>query len=435
MAKKNNYLIYGDDDREQVENIDEIAKGLDELINKEREKEIKKRLKKKGKKKTATKNNVNYVTPVKEDLLDINDDVSTPDVAESTTKAEDKKEAKETSEKKKTNWGIWVLTACLAIIAASIGTVLYNRFKTPTLPSEPVATEVTVVDEQPSQITGGRLVAYNPIDGEDVNASLVAASNINAVIESYYRDIIDVAKNYKEGESLTSKVADYKQLVQLDTDSLETYKDLFTAHDGSSYFEVSKQRLGNVSSMLDSYTDGVDKSTLYTVANNFIRKENSLSAEARQALIYYLDRNNIYYNDDSQNVITYEELSISGDSSELNLESHSEGLEIADSEEPIETAEPSEEEVPENTVKPEVWIYRDKVWANKDSNYDVKINVMSVKDDVDGKLPYSEKMDEKGTYSIETDLDLSTPGEYTAHLKATDSSGNAEEDDWIIVVK
>lgn len=444
MAKKNNYVIYGDDDRAQVEDLDEIAKGLDELIYKERERQIKKRLKKRGKKKTVSKNNVNYVTPVKEELLDINDDIPL-DVAESTEKPKSKeKEVEKEEPKKKVNWPLWILTACLAIIVASIGTVLYNQLKH--RETQPIVEDqVAVVEDNTSVISGGRLIEYVPTTGDDVNTSLVAASNINSTIESYYGDILEMFRNYSQEQDLTTSINDYKQLIQYDILSLDTYRELFSVHDGLDYFNTSRVRFENLHGLLDSYSAGMDKSTLYTIANNFIRKENGYGSEARQALIYFLDRNNVYYNDDSSDHITYEELSISGDS-EPSSTTPSESLEIEGevSQETEETVEPNVEvtpeeetmsEVPSNSVKPKIWIYQDYVTVAKGSNYDIKNNIMSVTDDVDGNLPWNDKIGEKGSYSIETDLNLQEAGEYKAHMVATDSSGNTDEDDWIIIVK
>ena len=82
---------------------------------------------------------------------------------------------------------------------------------------------------------------------------------------------------------------------------------------------------------------------------------------------------------------------------------------------------------------PKIWIYKDEITLRKGTTYDVASNVMSVTDDVDGKLPYS-ATEAKGTYTIVTNFNVQTPGTYDVQLIAIDNAGNKSTDEWKIMV-
>ncbi len=84
-------------------------------------------------------------------------------------------------------------------------------------------------------------------------------------------------------------------------------------------------------------------------------------------------------------------------------------------------------------VAPQILINKDEITLRKGTTYDVVSNVVSVIDDVDGKLPYS-ATEENGTYTIVTDFTINTPGTYNVQLIATDNAGNKSYDDWKIIV-
>ena len=86
-----------------------------------------------------------------------------------------------------------------------------------------------------------------------------------------------------------------------------------------------------------------------------------------------------------------------------------------------------------DAIAPQIWIYKDAVTLRKGTTYDVASNVMSVTDDVDGKLPYS-STEGNGTYTIVTNFDINTAGTYDVQLIAIDNAGNRSTDEWTITV-
>ncbi len=86
-----------------------------------------------------------------------------------------------------------------------------------------------------------------------------------------------------------------------------------------------------------------------------------------------------------------------------------------------------------DTTPPQIWIYQDYFTVTVGANYNLFKNIMSVTDDVDGALPWSDH-EANGTYTIVSDFDINTVGEYYVQLIAIDSSGNRSTDDWVVNV-
>lgn len=86
-----------------------------------------------------------------------------------------------------------------------------------------------------------------------------------------------------------------------------------------------------------------------------------------------------------------------------------------------------------DTTPPQIWIYQDAFTITKGANYRISMNIMSVTDDVDGALPYSDT-EQNGSYTLVTNFDINTAGTYNVQLIATDRAGNKSYDDWTITV-
>lgn len=80
-----------------------------------------------------------------------------------------------------------------------------------------------------------------------------------------------------------------------------------------------------------------------------------------------------------------------------------------------------------DTKEPEIKIKEQTVNINLGDAYDATSNVESVKDVVDGDIPYSDVETDNAYYTVYGNLDINNPGEYDVHVKATDSNNNVSD--------
>lgn len=88
-----------------------------------------------------------------------------------------------------------------------------------------------------------------------------------------------------------------------------------------------------------------------------------------------------------------------------------------------------------DTQLPNIAFNNNEVQITEGDEFDIKSNIASVNDVVDGDLPYSETVCEgKAYYTIETDFNKDVPGDYTVNVKAYDQNGNHSEAAYKITV-
>lgn len=80
---------------------------------------------------------------------------------------------------------------------------------------------------------------------------------------------------------------------------------------------------------------------------------------------------------------------------------------------------------------------KDNITVYLGTDYDVKSNIESVIDEVDGELSYKKEIepDDKSYYTIETDFNKDAVGNYTVNIKAVDNQANTSEKSYTIAVK
>jgi len=89
-----------------------------------------------------------------------------------------------------------------------------------------------------------------------------------------------------------------------------------------------------------------------------------------------------------------------------------------------------------DTKKPEIVLKKDKVTIAAGDKLDLKDNVKSVKDPVDGVLKYSGKEIKKSGYYIDKGkLNTKKAGTYEVIIKAFDANGNKTEKKFKVIVK
>jgi hypothetical protein len=89
-----------------------------------------------------------------------------------------------------------------------------------------------------------------------------------------------------------------------------------------------------------------------------------------------------------------------------------------------------------DTKKPEIVLKKDKVTITAGDKLNLKDNVKSVKDPVDGALKYSDKETKKSGYYIDKGkLNTKKAGTYEVIVKAFDANGNKTEKKFKVIVK
>ena len=86
-----------------------------------------------------------------------------------------------------------------------------------------------------------------------------------------------------------------------------------------------------------------------------------------------------------------------------------------------------------DTIAPEIKLENEEVTITAGDEFDVKSNIKSVNDLVDGNITYTENKEEKAHYTIETDF-KNEPGEYTVNINAVDSNNNATSSNYKVKV-
>lgn len=88
----------------------------------------------------------------------------------------------------------------------------------------------------------------------------------------------------------------------------------------------------------------------------------------------------------------------------------------------------------QDTKKPEITLKSESITVYTDDDFNPADNVESVKDPVDGDLKQAEEPD-KGIWTVETDCDVSEPGEYTVTVTAQDLNENITEVKYTVTVE
>ena len=89
-----------------------------------------------------------------------------------------------------------------------------------------------------------------------------------------------------------------------------------------------------------------------------------------------------------------------------------------------------------DTKKPEIVLKKDNVTITAGDKLDLKDNVKSVKDPIDGTLKYSDKETKKSGYYIDKGkLNTKKAGTYEVIIKAFDANGNKTEKKFKVIVK
>ena len=205
-------------------------------------------------------------------------------------------------------------------------------------------------------------------------------------------------------------------------------------HDGAiskaSYDVIVKGKVGSINPVIWIRKNEIKiaKGTVYDIKNNVISVSDASGKVLPQAKTETNGSYTIQSNFDNQKVGTYDVKLIATDDD--GNKAYDDWKIIVTEPSPTSSATISPVL---DTVAPKIWIYKDEITLRKGTKYDIASNVMSVTDDVDGKLPYSAS-EANGTYTIVSNFDINTPGKYDVQLIAIDNAGNRSTDEWVITV-
>ena len=90
-----------------------------------------------------------------------------------------------------------------------------------------------------------------------------------------------------------------------------------------------------------------------------------------------------------------------------------------------------------DTKKPIIELEKESTTLYQGSSFDIKSNVKSVKDEIDGDISYVEsapETNENGYYTVTSDFNKDKIGEYTVNVEAFDKNGNSESKSYTINV-
>lgn len=87
-----------------------------------------------------------------------------------------------------------------------------------------------------------------------------------------------------------------------------------------------------------------------------------------------------------------------------------------------------------DTKAPEINIKEETVTLEYGSEYDIKENIESVKDPIDGDIPYAETAEENNYYIVEGTVDTATSADYTITIKAVDKNKTESEKTYTVHV-
>ena len=252
------------------------------------------------------------------------------------------KSKKPKKEKTKKSPVVMIIIFVIVVVAIVLGTVfgipvieqmMSEKNDTPDIPTNVIVDTTPDTDKAP-ELTNNpgnvaksnpRLSAKTSDEPITVNESLAVVNEANRVIVSYYEDMVEDCKVYRDASDYYDIEVDmklYSTAIFKDMDNLKSYRSDYETLGAVELYESLYERLENAYLMAESTKLTMDGPTVIANANNYIAKENELNAKTTEALKAYLDAQSITYNENA-GVITYVPLSEDDNtaSQDLSLES------------------------------------------------------------------------------------------------------------------
>jgi len=289
----NNYLIYGDDHRVDQEDLEQLMRKAEKLLEIRNKRFLKKRAK------TRKQPSVKESKRPQEELQDILQE--TPEQADKETTSEEKKKSRSIVP--------IIILLMLLIGIALLTTCLF--LKQDMQNSENTSNEVQINDvDSPQPVTvvkeehvittpvlKGYLASPDPDKEYELGETLSIAKVINEETSNYLDFAIQEIKKYQDDPEYdyVQGVSEKRARIGSDMETLKDYEPVYAAFGGYSYIRAAEDRMTNVASLYDELNDEKNDDDLIRAVNRYIENENVLTENAKAALIEYLNENEVDY--------------------------------------------------------------------------------------------------------------------------------------------
>lgn len=284
------HAIYGDDDLEKLSKLfdqeDEIQK-LVEISNRQLMKERYKNISKK--KKIDTTVNAEKPKEIPQDITEGKPDTKKKKVEEKPKKEKKKKEKKETDP----NAIRKVIIIILLIVVLGILFTFKNE----------IGSGInSLISSFKSRETSSENTEV-ATDSTNIADVILLGKTANETLRNDYNDLIEITETSKS-EFIASKIAEYYDDVVAEREKFETYQTTFEQFaNGTKYYNTLYNRFTTLENLLMNIQK-VDSNDVYAYVNVAVDNENKNIDEDRNALISFLEANNIEYTEDGNDIIT-----------------------------------------------------------------------------------------------------------------------------------
>lgn len=328
MAKDDKYILYGDDNRVEQEQLEDLAAETDDLLaNNSRRR-----------KKQQSKNTVpNVLDDINDlDFSDSTDMDSTQEMPQITEEepANDQKTPDSTTppaqpndntpeEPKKNSMVVpivilvVVILVMLLVIFALVGKSQDRRGTADsdtelaivptqeTVSTPEPTTETTETPEVTTESSSDAVGYMSTVDRSHrytVGETLKYAENINSAALSYLNSLTKAVANNTDSSSasLHDQLDEKQKMLNSDIDTLKSYETMFSSYSGAKYISSCEARFNNIKDMyaaaLQEYPTSTDR---INAVNALINKENGLAENSKTNLKNYLDVNKIQYTEEN----------------------------------------------------------------------------------------------------------------------------------------
>lgn len=289
----NNYLIYGDDHRVDQEDLEQLMKKAEKLLEIRNNRILKKRAK------IRKKLPVKESNQPQEELQDILQE--TPEPAEKGN----------TSEGKKKSRSIVPIIILLMLLIGIALLITYLFLKQDTQNSQGTNDEVQINDvDSPQPVTSeeeayvittpvlnGYLAPPDTDKEYELGETLSIAKVINEETSNYLDFAIQEIKKYQDDPEYdyVQNLSENRARIDSDMETLKDYEPVFAVFGGYSYIRAAEDRMTNVASLYDELNEEKNDDELIRTVNRYIENENILTENAKAALITYLNDNDVDY--------------------------------------------------------------------------------------------------------------------------------------------
>lgn len=287
------HAIYGDEDQEKLAKIFAQEDDIQKLVDISNRQLMKERLKNITKKKKID-TTVNSEKP-----KEIPQDIPEGEVEFKKVKVEKEPKKKKEKVKKESNPDAIKKLVIIVLLLVVIGVLFGFR--------EEISNGITFVQEKISSTVSSATDETNVGSSSETSGTIGdvinQGKNVNEILRTYYSNLINIAEMSKT-EYVAGQISGNYDAVVKDRQDFESFKPIFEQYQGgNAYFETLNSRFTTLENLLLEI-QSVDESQIYTRINEAVEQENINITNDRNALITFLEANNVEYTENGQDIIT-----------------------------------------------------------------------------------------------------------------------------------